>query len=122
MARHAPELGAGMDRNTQIIWQTLLGLASLICFATAISWIRATYAMHKSGETRPLLLPFPIVMMMDIYTALLRRTTQNRLPPNLELGIKKMRFESTIINNYLKAFILLIFSFIAGMLVFQTRR
>jgi hypothetical protein len=61
-------------------------------------------------------------MMMDIYTALLRRTNQNRLPPNIELGLEKMRFESTITNNYLKSFILLIFSFIAGMLAFQIQQ
>jgi len=72
--------------------------------------------MYKSGEARPLLLPFPIFMMMDIYTVLMRRINQNRLPPNMELGLEKMRFESTITNNYLKAFMLLIFSFIAGML------
>ena len=106
----------------RIVWQILLGLASLVCFATAISWIRANYAMYKSGEARPLLLPFPIFMMMDIYTVLMRRINQNRLPPNMELGLEKMRFESTITNNYLKAFMLLIFSFIAGMLAFQIRR
>jgi hypothetical protein len=106
----------------RIVWQIFLGLASLVCFVTAISWIRVTYAMYKSGEARPLLLPFPIVMMMDIYTVLLRRTNQNRLPPNMELGLEKMRFESTITNNYLKAIILLIFSFIAGMLAFQLRQ
>jgi hypothetical protein len=99
----------------RIVWQILFGLASLVCFATAISWIRATYAMYKSGEARPLLLPFPIFMMMDIYTALLRRINLNRLPLNLELGLAKMRLESTI-------FMLLIFSFIAGLLAFQVRR
>jgi hypothetical protein len=78
--------------------------------------------MYKSGEARPLLLPFPIFMMMDIYTALLRRINLNRLPLNLELGLAKMRLESTISNNYLKAFMLLIFSFIAGLLAFQVRR
>jgi hypothetical protein len=70
----------------------------------------------------PLPLPFPIFMMMDIYTVLIRRINQNRLPPNLELGLEKIRFESTITNNYLKAFMLLIFSFIAGMLASQMRR
>jgi hypothetical protein len=106
----------------RIVWQTLLGLSSLVCFVTAISWIRATYAMYKSGEARPLLLPFPIFMMMDIFSVLRRRVSQNRLPPHLELGLEKMRFESTVTNNYLKAFILLIFSFIAGVLAFQIRR
>jgi hypothetical protein len=108
--------------HSRIVWQVLLVLASLMCFFTAISWIRATYAMYKSGEARPLLLPFPIFMMMDIYTAAMRRISQNRLPPNMEMGLEKIRFESTITNNYLKAFMLLIFSFIAGMLAFQMRR
>src|SRR5271170_3724710 len=106
----------------RIVWPILLGLASLVCFVTAISWIRATYTMYKSGEARPLLLPFPIFMLMDIYTVLLRQINQNRLPPNMELGLEKMRFKSTIINNYLKAFFCLIFSFIAGMLAFQIRQ
>lgn len=101
------------------VWQILLGLSSLVCFVTAISWIRATYAMYKAGEARPLLLPFPIFIMMDIFAVLRRRISEDRLPPNMELGLEKMRFESTITNNYLKAFILLIFSFIAGMLAFQ---
>jgi hypothetical protein len=105
-----------------IVWQILLGLASLVCFVTAISWIRANFAMYKSGEARPLLLPFPIFMMMDIFTVWMRRINQNRLPLNMELGLEKIRFESTITNNYLKAFMLLIFSFIAGMLAFQLRR
>ena len=77
--------------------------------------------MYKSGEARRLLLPFPMVMMMDIYTVLMRRISQNRLPPNMELGLEKIRFESTITNNYLKAFMLLIFSFITGMLAYQMR-
>jgi len=103
----------------RILWQILLSAAGVMCLATAVSWFRMTYKMYKTGEARPLLLPFPIFMMMDIYTVLIRRLNQNRLPPNLELGLEKMRFESTITNNYLKAFMLLIFGFIAGMLAYQ---
>lgn len=106
----------------RIVWQVMLGLAGLLCFLTAISWIRTNYAMYKSGEARPLLLPFPIFMVMDMYTVLIRRMNRNRLPPNMELGLEQIRFESTITNNYLKAFLLLIFSFVAGMLAFQIRR
>ena len=106
----------------RIVWQLLLGLSSLVCLLTALTWIRLTYAMHKSGKALPLALPFPIVMMMDIYTVLLRQINQTRLSPRAELGLENMRFKSTIINNYLKAFILLIFGFLAGLLAFQMRQ
>jgi NO-binding membrane sensor protein with MHYT domain len=106
----------------QVIWQGLLGVASLVCFATAISWIRLTYAMYKSGEARPLLLPFPIFMMMDISMMWRRLMSRNRFPTDMEERIEKMRFESIITSNYVKAFILLVFSVVALMLVFRVPR
>jgi hypothetical protein len=107
--------------RSPILWQILLSLASLVCFLSAISWIRATYAMYKSGEARPLLLPFPVFMMLDISTFLMRMN-QNRLPPNMQSGLEKIRFESIITGNYVKAFMLLVFSFVAAMLVFLVSR
>jgi hypothetical protein len=108
--------------HSRILWQILLSVASLVCLVTAISWIRATYAMYRTGEARPLLLPFPAFMMLDISTVLMRVINRNRLPPNMEAGLEKMRLESIITGNYVKAFMLLMFSLIAGVLVFQIRR
>jgi hypothetical protein len=104
--------------RSRIVWQILRSSASLVCFVTAISWIRAAYAMYKSGEARPLLLPFSNFMMLDISVPLMRRN-RNRLPPNVEAGIEKVRFESIMMGNFVKAFMLLVFSLIAGMLVFR---
>jgi hypothetical protein len=108
--------------HSRIFWQFLLCFASVVCFVTAASWIRRTYAMYKSGEARPLLLPFPDFMMLDISTVLMRRINRNRLPPNMEARLEKVRFESIITGNYVKAFMLLIFGLIAGLLVFQLSR
>jgi hypothetical protein len=72
--------------HSQILWQVLLNVAGAVCFVTAITWIRATYAMYKSGEARPLRLPFPVFMMLDISTIILRMN-RDRLPPNMELGL-----------------------------------
>ena len=44
--------------HNRILWQVLLGGAALVCFATALSWIRAAYRMYKAGDARSLLLPF----------------------------------------------------------------
>jgi hypothetical protein len=107
--------------RSRILWQVLLSVAGLVCLATAISWFRITYAMYKSGQARPLLLPFPMFMMMDISTVLMRRI-QNRLPPNMESGLYKIRFESIISGNYVKAFILLMFSLIAAIVAFLMPR
>ena len=78
--------------------------------------------MYKAGDARPLLLPFPMFMWMDIASAARRSLTRNKLPPNVEATMERMRFQTVISGNYVKAFILLIFSFIAGMLVFQQLR
>jgi hypothetical protein len=78
--------------------------------------------MYKAGEARPLLLPFPAFMMLDISTAVMRMINRNRLPSSMDAGLEKTRFESIISGNYVKAFILLIFSLIAVMLVFRLGR
>jgi hypothetical protein len=104
-------------------WIAHAGLKSesSLCLATAVSWFRATYAMYRSGNARPLPLPFPVFMIMDISTVLMRRS-QNRLPPNMESGLEKIRFESIISGNYMQAFILLMFSLIAAMFAFLIPR
>jgi hypothetical protein len=107
--------------HSQILWQILLSGAGLVCFVTAVGWIRATYAMYKSGEARPLLLPFPVFMMIDIST-LIVRMNKNRLPPNMEAGLEKIRFESIISGNYVKAVILLVFGLMAVSMVFLMPR
>ena len=84
----------------RIVWQIALGVASLVCFVTAINWIRATYAMYKAGEARPLLLPFPMFMWMDILSAERRSLTRNRLPANVEAGVERMGFQTIISGNY----------------------
>lgn len=107
--------------HSRILWQILLSVAGLVCLVTAISWFRATYTMYKSGEARPLLLPFPLFMMMDI-SNLIMRMNQSRFPSDLESRLEKMRFESIITGNYLKAFILLMFSAIAVLVAFLPPR
>lgn len=99
--------------HSRILWQLLLGIASLVCFVTAVSWIRATYLMYKSGEARPLPLPFPLFVMLDISTAFMRMINRNHFPPHIESRLEKMRFESIISGNYVKAFMLLMFGFVA---------
>lgn len=107
--------------HNRILWQVLLGAAALICFATAISWIRATYRMYKAGDARPLLLPFPVFMWMDIF-AVMRRMNQNRFPPELQDRLEKMQFESIITNNYLKAVMLIVFGIVAASIGFMLPR
>jgi hypothetical protein len=103
--------------RSRILWQILLSVAGAVCLVTAVSWFRATYKMYKAGEARPLLLPFPAFMMMDIST-LITRINQNRLPPDMEWRLEKMRFESIITGNYLKAVMVLLFGTIAAALAF----
>jgi hypothetical protein len=104
--------------HSRILWQILVSVAALVCVVTAISWIRATNAMHQAGKARPLPLPLPIFLMLDISAAVMRMTNRDRLPRNMEAGSEKMRFESIITANYIKAFALLMFAFAALMLVF----
>jgi hypothetical protein len=104
--------------HSRILWQILVSVAALVCVITAISWIRATNAMHKAGKARPLPLPIPFFMMLDISAAVMRMTQRNRLPRNMEAGLGKMRFESIITANYVKAFTLLMLASAALMLVF----
>lgn len=54
--------------------------------------------------------------------AVMRMIIRNRLPSSLNAGLEKMRFESIISGNYLKAFMLLIFGLIAVMSVFRLGR
>jgi hypothetical protein len=103
--------------HNRVLWQVLLSIAGLVCLVTSVSWFRATYNMYKAGEARPLLLPFPAFMMMDIST-LIMRINQNRLPPDMEWRLEKMRFESIITGNYLKAVMLLLFALVAASLAF----
>jgi hypothetical protein len=103
--------------HNRILWQILLSVACLVCLVTAVGWFRATYRMYKAGEARPLLLPFPVFMMMDIST-LIMRMNQNRLPPEMGWRLEKMRFESIITGNYVKAAMLLLFGLMAALLAF----
>jgi hypothetical protein len=103
--------------HNRILWQILLSVAGLVCVVTSVSWFRATYRMYKAGEARPLLLPFPAFMMMDIST-LIMRMNQSPLPPDMAWRIGKMRFESIITGNYLKATMLLLFGLVAPSLAF----
>jgi hypothetical protein len=78
--------------------------------------------MYKAGEARPLLLSFPAFMVLDISMVVMRMINRNRLPSSVNAGLGKMRFESIISSNYVKVFMLLIFSLIAVMLVFRLGR
>jgi hypothetical protein len=49
---------------------------------------------------------------------LITRINQNRLPPDMEWRLEKMRFESIITGNYLKAVMVLLFGTIAAALAF----
>ena len=108
--------------HSRFLWQILLSVAGLVCFVTAISWIRATYKIYKAGEARPLLLPFPAFMVLDISMAVTRMINRNGLPSSMNAGLEKVRFESIMSGNYVKAFMLLIFSLIAVMMAYRLGR
>ena len=104
--------------HSRWILRIALGVASAVCCAIAASWFRATYQMYRSGKARPLPLPFPVFMFMDIFNAS-RKTLGSRLPPEIESRLGYMRFESIISWNYLKAFTLLIFGILAADMVYN---
>jgi len=61
-------------------------------------------------------------MMMDFSTVLMRMINQNRLPFEMEPRLEKIRFESIMTGNYVKAFMLLLLSSIAAMLALLVPR
>jgi hypothetical protein len=64
----------------------------------------------------------PDFMLMDILTAARSNLHRGHLPPNIEANLERMRFETIISGNYVKAFMLLVFSLVAmTMVVFDLR-
>ena len=105
--------------HNRLIIRIAVGLAGAVCLFVAISWIRATLVMRRTGNARRVYIPLPAFLELD----LLDSTTDNlRLPPNLEEGFRRMKFKSMIMNNFLKATFLVVLGIGAFSLVINDIR
>ena len=83
--------------GSHVIFRVLLGLASLICCWIAVDWFRQTREMRRAGKARPLTLPLPAFLELDIVNEFAR--SRDRRPPWLQAGMDRVRVASTILNN-----------------------
>jgi hypothetical protein len=105
--------------HNRIIIRIAVSLAGTACIFVAISWIRATLVMRRTGNARRVYIPLPAFLEMDV----LDSTTDNmRVPPNLEDGFRRMKFKSMIMNNFLKAIFLIVLGIGAFSLVINDIR
>lgn len=85
-----------------IIFRVLLTLASFICCSIAIGWFRQTCETRRTGKARPLTLPLPAFLELDIVNEFAYRMTErsrDRRPPWLQAAMDRVRVASTILNN-----------------------
>ncbi len=112
--------------GSHIIFRVLLGLASLICCWIAVDWFRQTREMRRAGKARPLTLPLPAFLELDIVNEFAHRMTErsrDRRPPWLQAGMDRVRVASTILNNYLKALFLALLGLLAfGLVILDIRQ
>jgi hypothetical protein len=95
-------------------------IAAIVCFWLGFVWIRDTYRMNRSGEARRLVLPFPALLWQDIVQQMLTAITRrNGMRSPWAEGLERVRFKSIIVNNYLKAVMILIFGLIAASMVYK---
>ncbi len=111
--------------GSHIVFRVLLGLASFICCWIAVGWFRQTREMRRTGKARPLTLPLPAFLELDIVNEFAHRMTE-RSPegrlPWLQAGMDRVRVASTIMNNYLKTFFLALLGLLAiGLVVLDMR-
>jgi hypothetical protein len=111
--------------GSHIVFRATLGLASIICGWIAIGWLRQTREMRRTGKARPLSLPLPAFLELDIANEIAHRMTErsrDRRPPWLQAGMDRVRVASTILNNYLKTLFLALLGLLAiGLLILGIR-
>jgi hypothetical protein len=105
--------------HNRLIIRIAVSLAGGACLFVAISWIRATLVMRRTGNARRVYIPLPALLELDF----LDSTTDNmRVPPNLEEGFKRMKFKSMIMMNFMKAAFLIVLGICALSLVINDMR
>jgi hypothetical protein len=62
--------------GSHIVFRVLLGSASFICCWIAIGWFRQTREMKRTGKVRPLTLPLPAFLEIDIANEFAHRMTE----------------------------------------------
>jgi hypothetical protein len=112
--------------GSHIVFRVLLGVASIICGWIAIGWFRQTREMRRTGKTRPLTLPLPAFLELDIVNEFAHQMTersQDRRPPWLQAGMDRVRVASTVLNNYLKTLFLALLGLLAiGLVILDMRK
>jgi hypothetical protein len=111
--------------RSHIVFRVLLGSASFICCWIAIGWFRQTREMKRTGKVRPLTLPLPAFLEIDIANEFAHRMTEryrDRRPPWLQAGLDRVRVASTVLNNYLKTLFLALLGLLAIWLVILDMR
>jgi hypothetical protein len=110
---------------SHIVFRVLLGSTSFICCWIAIGWFRQTREMKRTGKVRPLTLPLPAFLEIDIANEFAHRMTErsrDRRPPWLQAGMDRVRVASTILNNYLKTLFLALLGLLAiGLVILDLR-
>jgi len=111
--------------GSHIVFRVLLGLASFICGWIAIGWFRQTREMKRAGKARPLTLPLPAFLELDIVNEFAHRMTErsrDRRPSWLQAGMDRVRVASTILNNYIKTLFLALLGLLAiGFVILDMR-
>jgi hypothetical protein len=111
--------------GSHIVFRVLLSLASFICCSIAIGWFRQTREMRRTGKARPLTLPLPAFLELDIVNEFAHRMTErsrDRRPPWLQAGMDRVRVASTILNNYLKTLFVALLGLLAiGLVILDMR-
>ena len=111
--------------GSHIVFRVLLGSASFIWCWIAIGWFRQTREMKRTGKVRPLTLPLPAFLEIDIANEFAHRMTEryrDRRPPWLQAGLDRVRVASTVLNNYLKTLFLALLGLLAIWLVILDMR
>jgi hypothetical protein len=114
--------------GSHIVFRVLLGSASFICCWIAdwlIGWFRQTREMKRTGKVRPLTLPLPAFLEIDIANEFAHRMTEryrDRRPPWLQAGLDRVRVASTVLNSYLKTLFLALLGLLAIWLVILDMR
>jgi hypothetical protein len=92
----------------------ILGIASLWCFLMAVTWLRATKEMQRTGNARRLPFPFPTdFMWLDLMLMAIRRNP--RVPPALQEKYERIEFVTIINGNLLRALWLLLFALLGAL-------
>jgi hypothetical protein len=111
--------------GSHIIFRIVLGLASFIYCWIAVGGFRQTREMRRTGKARPLTVPLPAFLELDIaneFAQWMTERSRDRRPPWLQAGMDRVRVASTILNNYLKTLFLALLGLLAiGLLILDMR-